>query len=283
MDAELASAYRNFVWSPVTNPDFSVSFPKALDMDIPLIGAELYQDMEAHDRLVLHFKGTPYLQRNALISHDPVIFTVNAQSGVSTTWYGYINHVDQGNGVDGGNTDIVCVGASRSLKDTDQTMYTNLTSDQVVSKIAAKHGFSAVCQRDPFVRESVAQAGQSDWQLIRSLAKQSGFALYCANTTIFYMSKDKIYESKKSSAPYFFYVDTEEGGVVTSALRNFGSIISFTPSISDNAPEVGVRVDRVITGINKTTGLVIKTTHSYSKTPKGTKGVVKPSAGYFLI
>jgi hypothetical protein len=251
-------------------------------MDQILIGAELHQDMEAHDRLVLHFKGTPYLQRASITSHDPVIFAVASQEGVSVTWYGYVNHVVQGNGIDGGNTDIICVGASRTFKDTDQKMYTNLTSDQVVSRIAAKHGFSAVCQRDPLVRDNVAQAGQSDWQLIKSLAKQSGFALYCDNTTIFYMSKDKIYEAKKQSAPYFSYVDAEENGVVTPALRALGSIISFTPSISDNAPEIGVRVNRVVSGINKTTGLVLNTTHPYNKTVKTSKGLVKPSAGYFL-
>ena len=282
METSLISPLRNFIWSSSTNPSFKVSFPKAPDMDLILIGAELYQDMQAHDRLVLHYKGTPYIEREALTSHDPVIFTVTTEAGTGLTWYGYINHVTQGHGLDGGNTDIVCVGASRSLKDTDQTIYTNLTSDQGVSKIAAKHGFSAICQRDPRVRDSVAQSGQSDWQLIKSLAKQSGFALYCSNTTIFYMSKDKIYNAKKDSAPYFIYVDSEEGGPVTPALRGLGSIISFSPEVSDNAPEIGVRVDRVVTGINKNTGLVIKTTHPYIKTPKASKGLVKPSAGYFL-
>jgi hypothetical protein len=175
----------------------------------------------------------------------------------------------------------VCVGASWVLKNTDQKIYKDVTADQVISKIAKKYSMAAVTQRDPRVRSQVSQSGQSDWQLCRSLAKQTGFALLAENTTIIFVSKDKIYQSKKNSAPYFNYIDDEVGGVVPASLRMTGTILSFDPIISDQAPENGARIDRVVSGINNNTGAVVKATHAHTKPTKGNSGVVIPNQAYF--
>lgn len=274
-------AQKNFVWSSnAKDSEFAASFPKAADMDLILVGAELYQDPEKHDRLVLHYKGTPAKRKNATVSGDPVIFTYRSGK-LKSTWNGYIHHVSQDNSHQGGNTDIVCVGASWVLKNTDQKVYKDVTADQVISKIAKKHNMAAVIQRDPRVRSQVSQSGQSDWQLCRSLAKQTGFALLAENTTIIFVSKDKIYQSKKNSAPYFNYIDDEVGGVVPASLRATGTILSFEPIISDQAPENGARIDRVVSGINNNTGAVVKATHVHTKPTKGNSGVVIPNKAYF--
>ena len=283
MDNSLISPLRTFAWiADTVGSAFTVAFPRAPDMDLILVGAELHQDMESHDRLVLHFKGTPYLKRDSIVGGDPVIFTIIGGDKSKTTWYGYVNHTSQNNTIQGGNTDIVCIGATWVFKDTDQIIYKNLTSDQIVARICEKHGFTAVTQRDPRVRDTVVQAGQSDWQVLRRLANQSGFALRAENTTVFYMSKDKIYQSLKNSAPYYVYISNEVGGVVVPAIRALGTITYFAPHISDQSPESGVRVDRVVTGVNKNTGTIIKTKHSYAPKKIGTKGVVIPSAEFFL-
>jgi hypothetical protein len=228
----------------------------------------------------LHYKGKPVNRKQALVSGDPIIFTYRSGK-LKSTWHGYIHHVSQDNSWQGGNTDIVCVGASWVLKNTDQKIYKNVTSDQVISKIAKKHSMQAVTQRDPRVRDQIAQSGQSDWQLCRSLAKQTGFALLTENTTITFVSKDKIYQSKKMSAPYFNYVDDEVGGVVPRELRMTGTILAFEPMISDQAPEMGLRIDRVVSGINNKTTSVVKTTHPHVAPKKGNPGVVIPSKAYF--
>jgi hypothetical protein len=274
-------AQKNFVWSSnAKDSDFEASFPKAPDMELILVGAELHQDPDEHDRLVLHYKGKPANRQNATVSGDPVIFTYRSGK-LKSTWNGYIHHVRQDHSQQGGNTDIVCVGASWVLKNTDQKVYKDVTADQVITKIAKKHSMAAVTQRDPRVRAQVSQSGQSDWQLCRSLAKQTGFALLAENTTIIFVSKDKIYQSKKNSAPYFSYVDDEVGGVVPASLRMTGTIISFEPIISDQAPENGARIDRVVSGINSNTGAVVKATHAHTKPTVGNSGVVIPNKAYF--
>jgi hypothetical protein len=140
---------------------------------------------------------------------------------------------------------------------------------------------AAVVQRDPRVRPQISQSGQSDWQLCRSLAKQSGFALLTENTTITYVSKDKIYLNKKSSAPYFNYIDDEDGGVVPMSVRMTGTIIAFAPMISDQAPELSGRLDRVITGVNAKNSAAVKATHKHAPDKNGNPGVVVPNATYF--
>ena len=272
---------KNFVWhSDAANSSFFVNFPKAPDMDLLLIGAELHQDIEQHDRLVLHFKGKPLLKRGAIISNDPVIFSFSSGK-ITSTWHGYVNHVSQDNTHQGGNTDIVCVGASAILKDTDQKVYKNMTFDQAVSAAGKSKGFEVITQKHGRLKDSIAHTGESYWQWFIRLAKVSGFAFLVENTTIFFVSKDKIFQNKKSSAPYFKYVDSETTGVTPRELRMTGTVLSFQPMISDQSPEMGVRVDRVIAGTDKQSGKLIKSKHPHKGPLPTNPGIVTPNESYF--
>jgi hypothetical protein len=275
-------AWIPFVWqSSGELVDFAVSFPKAPKLDLLLIGAELYQAGNDHDVLVLHFKGRPDIKQNALISKDPIVFTFRSQK-LTSTWHGHIDRIEQPNTVTGGNTNIICIGPSYFLKDTSQKVYKNVTADQVISRIATKHRMQAVTQRHPRVKNSIVQAGQSDWQLLRRLAKVTGFALRCENSSILFVSKDKLYTDKKNSAPYFYFVGEDDNtGTVTAELRMLGTCFAFKPIISDSSPDTGVRVDRVITGMHAKNGTVLTTTHKHKSNSKGNAGVVVPSKEYF--
>ena len=269
-----------FQWKEASaGAKFSVSFPKAPSLELILIGAELYQDIEQHDRLVLHFKGKPFVKGTEIKAGDPVSFTFQSEK-VKSTWKGYVYSPVSKNTLRANNTDVICVGASYLLKNPDQKIYTNVTADQVLSKVAKKHGMKAVTQRHPRKFSSLTQAGVSDWQFCRRLAAQTGFALRADNTSLVFMSKDKLYNDHKKNAPYFYYVDNTQGGVVNKADRNLGTIINFTAYPSDEAPEMGVNVNRVTTGTNTATGKLIKVTHKH-KAAVASKGVVKPSKEFF--
>lgn len=275
------SAQQNFVWnSSASRSSFFVRFPTATDMDLLLIGAELYQDIEEHDRLVLHFKGKPMLKRDTVASGDPVVFSFTSDK-LQTTWNGYVHHIAQDNTFQGSNTQIVCVGASWVLKDTDQKIYKNTTYDKVVSAIGKAKGFEVITQTHNRIKTSVTHTGESYWQLLKRMAKLSGFALLVENTTIYFVGKDKIFQNKKKSAPYFNYVDGETTGTVPRELRMTGTILEFKPIISDTAPEMGVRVDRVLSATDSTTGKLIKSKHPHTKPAKVNPGVVIPNDRYF--
>lgn len=276
------SSTRPFIWQGASfDSSFEVEFPKASDMDLVLIGSTLHFNREEHDILELKFKGHLAEKKQAIVSGDPVKFTFRSQK-IKSTWVGYVYKIVEDNTWQGGNTSIICIGASYLLKQTDQKIFLNLTADQCISRIAKKHGFTDVTQRHPRQRDSIVQAGQSDWQLCKRLAKQTGFAFFTHNTTLFFVSKDKIYSSKKDSAPYFRYIHREDDGVVTREQRLAGTVLSFTPHISDNTPESGVRVDRVVTGVQANTGKTIKAKHKHAPAANTGKGVVVPNSTYFL-
>lgn len=261
---------------------YTVTFPKTpdLDTDIGLVGAELYQAIEEHDRLILHFKGKPNNKETVLAYGDPVIFEY--QSGKTKyKFYGTIYQLNPDNTPQVNNLSVICISASEDLKNTDQDIYKNVTADQVVSKIAAKKNMKPVTQRHPRVRKSIAQAGQSYWQLLRRLARQTGFALRAENTNLIFMSKDKIFQTKKKFAPYFNYEGNVTKEVVNKAESLFGTIIYFNPRVSDNSAEMGTNVDRVITGTNLKTGDSIETVHPPKEYDRESKGIVVPGEEYF--
>ena len=272
-----------FVWESTAslfNSKFTAVFPKSPDLNLILISAILEEDIYMHSRLELQFKGRPFQKQDSIVSEDPVVFTYSSGKTTST-FRGYVSYVNQMNNMGGSNTTVVCVGASYVLKNTDQKIFAKTTADQVIQKIAAKHGFSCTVQKHPRLRDAVVQSGQTDWQLCTSLAKQTGFALLVDNTHITFVSKDKIYNSKKASAPYFNYINDDITGITTHQDRYSGTAFYFTPIISDQSPETGIVVDRVFNGTSSATGAAINVTHPLTGVTNTNTGSVVPSKEYF--
>lgn len=260
----------------VYSSSFSVSFPKTPNFELMLLGAELYQEVESHDVLILTFKGKPRKEGTTIVSSDPVQFIYSSGPNQST-FEGYVYEIDPASTMMAHVTQIWCVSASSVLKDSTQEIYKKVTADQVISKIAKRQGLMAVTQRHPRLRETIVQAGQTDWQLLRRLAKQTGFALKAENTTVFFMSKNKIFQDKKARAPYFKYKDG-----ITKQQRSVGTCLEFEPVVSDDAIELGVRVDRVMSGISGISGNSISTTHPTKVFDAAqSRGKVVPSEDYF--
>lgn len=197
----------NYLWESTARlATFHAEFPKLGDIELTLIGAELFQSINSHDVLVLYFKGKPFLDSTIITSGDPIKFSWNTGPNVSV-FNGYVYDVDPTSTTAANNTTVTCVSASYVMKDTNQEIYKNTTADAIVQKICKKNGLNSVTERHPRIHEQVVQAGQSDWQVLQRLALQCGFALRAENTTVYFLSKDKIYNDKKASAPYFRYKD----------------------------------------------------------------------------
>jgi hypothetical protein len=260
---------------------FAAEFPLAKGFELILIGADLTVVPHEHEQLVLNYKGNPYNIDTVIAGGDPVHFRYRQGDEVAD-FYGYVTDVHQTNGPRANHTDVVCVGASYLMKNTVQAIYKNLTADQIITKVCAKYGFDALTQHHPRVRPAITQAGLTDWQLMRSLAMQTGFALLASNTVITFMSKDKIYADKKPTAPYFNYVNNVTTGITPKVMRIYGTILDFAPIISDEAPESGVRADRIITGRHILNGTLIQSTYPYSLyNTANSAGAVIPGEVYY--
>lgn len=260
---------QNYTWESTARwSDYKAYFPSTPKHEMILMGAELYQVVEAHDVLVLTFKGKPESDLTNFVSGDPVVFSYSSGANKSK-FNGYIYKIRPVTNMKTHMIRIICVSASYVLKNGAQKIFKNVTADQVVSKVCARHGLATVTQRHPRLRDNVSQSGETDWQLLQRLARQTGFALKCENTTVFFVSKSKIYNAKKKGAPYFKYVDGKN-----QKQRTTGTCLYFEPVVSDEVLELGTRVDRIITGISSTTGEVISATHSLKDFTKPELGVV---------
>lgn len=255
----------------------SVSFPKAPNFPLPLISATLTQKMENHDLLVLTFAGKVNDVSIILASGDPVIF--NWSSGAeSAVFVGYIHSIRPITSGDN-KTEVFCVSPSYLLKNAVQKIYKNVTADVVVKKICNKYGLKPVTQRHAKVWGSIVQTAETEWQLLRRLARTTGFALVTEATNIYFMSKDKLKTSSKKSAPYF---RAENQEIANRGISNLGTLMKFNPFISDEAPDVlGTTVKRVVTGMHQVNGTSIATTHEPKVGTNTNYGVVEPNSEYF--
>lgn len=255
----------------------SINFPNTPYFPLPLINARLVQKPNSHDILFLSFAGKINDATIRLVAGDPVIFSYSVGS-LSNNWVGYVSSIRPVTSGDN-YTEVYCISPSYLMKNTSQKIYKNITADAVVKKICAKYGFKAVTQRHPRVFSALAQAGQSDWQMLRMLAKKTGFLLKVDGTTIYFMSKDKISGASKKSAQYF-YAETREN--TNRGISNLGTLMKFNPYISDESPDnLGNTADRIVNGIHQTTGSPISTNHEINTSNKNNNGAVIPNAEFF--
>lgn len=256
--------------------DRSVLFIKTPNFPLFLITAVLDQKTNSHELLTLTFAGKLTSDTTTVVSGDPVQFTWSSDFGTNT-FVGYVHSIKPTD-INANVTEIYCVSPSYLLKNTDQKVYKNVTADVIVSKIAAKYGLKAITQRHPRVFPSLVNAGQSDWQFLKQLANLTGFLLKTEGTTIYFMSKSKLESASRKGAPYFYKEDHNPGSRFASS---FGTIVSFTSTLSDDAPDMfGATVDRVVSGIHRTNNSLISSIHTTKVNSKATKGIVIPSTAY---
>jgi hypothetical protein len=269
-----ALSKRNLVKTPIERfPTRTVTFPLSPSFSLVFLTARLDQKFNSHDVLTIKYAGKIEETLNFIGSGDPVKFDYSG-GGSTKTWVGYVHKIIPST-VAENTTTIVCIAATYLLKTTRQKIYKKVTADQIVEKVCKQYGLKAVTQRHPRVFSSISQAGQSDWQLLRRLAKQTGFGLKITGTTVYFMSKDKLSSASASRAPYFF---KETAAPTVRAIASMGTIVEFTPEISDEAPDMaGATVDRVVGGLHSTNNKTIATKHKIQPAKKKTKGVVTPS------
>lgn len=269
-----ALSKKNLVKTPIERfPTRSVTFPLTPSFDLVFLTAKLDQQFNSHDILTIKYAGKIEGTVNFIGSGDPVEFEYSG-AGSTKNWVGYVHKVITSTVAENVTT-IVCISPTYLLKTTRQKIYKKVTADQIVQKVCKQYGLKAVTQRHPRVFSSISQAGQSDWQLLRRLAKQTGFGLKITGTTVYFMSKDKLSSASADRAPYFF---KENAAPTVRTIASMGTLVEFTPDISDEAPDmVGATVDRVVSGLHATNDKTIATKHKITPQKKKTKGVVTPS------
>lgn len=168
-------------------------------------------------------------------------------------FYGYIHDVKSHQNSNKNLTEVSIIGPSYVMRQASQTVYKNVTADQVVRTIAKKYGFSYKTVPHPRVYPHISQAGMTDWQLMVKLAKQCGYFLRAENTSLYFQPlmqdfEDLIYEAKLFSKA--------DGGV------KFGNILySFSPTVGETLAHMGAdKAATSVAGVDPRTGKQFKYT-----------------------
>ena len=250
-----------FNYVKVFFPDTTLSALHVYDMSF-------YQNKYEHEVASITFRNWG-VQYDAIESGSPITFTLNDGSKVRN-FYGYVHSVLVDRTPGSFLTEVIAVSASMVMKNESQTVYTELSADAVVQKIAKKHNFVAFTVPHPRIYPQIAQAGHTDWELLVRLAKQSGYSLRTENTELYFQPMLYDYENKRSEAPIF---------VMREANDPSGSTIySFNPAISEGLSYDGdMKAAVAISGLDASTVTPI----SLTKQLKAPKTKFKSSPEFF--
>lgn len=169
----------------------------------------------------------------------PVDFEIKDPKGTKK-FYGYVHHVEPNKTPGSDNVTVVVIGASYLLKQARQEVYKNITASDLAIAIAKQYNFSYGVTSHPRVYPQIAQSGQSDWQLLVRLAKQSGYSLRAENTELYFKPLDEDFAAYKSEAPRFYMNDANnpEGSTIYSFKPIVGETLSFDDSGTKSATAI---------------------------------------------
>lgn len=180
----------------------------------------------------------------------PVIVTLTGGKS-SETYNMYVNYIKPDLSPSKKYLEVNLIGASFPLKQQSQRVWSDVTADRVAADIAKSHNFSYVAVPHPRVYEQVTQAGKTDWELLVSLAKQSGYSVSAVNTSLYFQPLTKSFTENRAVAHYF---------TMTNLSSKATEIYSFVPLIGESIPFQDAQKATVsISGINPRN----KTLHSH--------------------
>ena len=171
---------------------FRASFPLTpIDKDtVTFKKLEVHQKIREHDTAVIRIASRNLDWFNILGSGTPIkIVYWSSNSRVDKGYfYGYITHVRLITNEDNKyEREVVCVAASRSLRETSQKTYTNKTAAEIALEIGQMFGFKVIAKQHGLRRSTVSQTGETYWEFMNKLAKRSGYILRTEGTTLYFM------------------------------------------------------------------------------------------------
>lgn len=241
-----------------------VDFTDVPDKPTYVYSATLYQERYRHEILELKFRDWG-LDYDNVAPGSPVKVKFMGVNN-SKNFYGYVHHIEPDRSPGKNFATVTVMGASYVFKETSQTVYLNTTADQVVKKLATKHGFVCYAEPHPRVYPQISQSGHSDWELINRLAKQCGYTVRAENTELYFQPILQDYTTYRSSAPTFTMRSAQS--IDGSTLYSFKPMIGETIEYED-AKKAAVAVSGVdlysASPIKHTKQTVNKTTKKKSK------------------
>ncbi len=189
--------------------------------------ANIFQNRYSHEMATIKFRDWG-LEYDAVTPGTPVVLTIYGYKN-RHEMYGYVHHINTEKTPGKDFAEVVIIGASYVMRQPSQTIYKNLTADQVIKKIAAKHKFVAYAVPHPRVYPQISQAGHTDWEFMVRLAKQSGYTLRAQNTELYFQPILEDFSNYRDSAPKFIMrsMSSPDGSTIYSFRPIIGESLEF--------------------------------------------------------
>lgn len=240
---------------------FNVEFPLS-----PLRGyrvyfrkLEVHQRIREHDTAVIRITSRNLDWFRQFSSGTPVKITYWGANtrGRRGTFVGYVTHVRLVSDDDGSyEREIVCVAASRQLRETSQATYRNMSAPEIVTEIGRRFNFKVITRQHGLRRGTVVQSGETYWELLNKLARRSGYVLRVSGTTIFFLPLEDMIRASIYRAPVLsdYAADTS----TKFRIPTIQHIDSWVGDVSDDDERLSDEV--VFSGVSPSTGEVFSAT-----------------------
>lgn len=195
----------------------------------PKVIAEISQKSNTHDvaevtlpNLTLD-NGARFLGYGA-----PAILSWSSVDG-RTNMVGYVHHSEPYTSKTGRGTKITMLSAGMPLKERRQRVFSNSTASQVAKQIASDHGLRADIEPHPRLFHQITQSGESDWELLCSLAKRIGYSVRVEGVTLQFVSRETLARYYRPLSPELTTSRVDD--LQTPGLRG---VLSFAPLVSEH-------------------------------------------------
>lgn len=204
-----------------------VDFPDTTTSPKYVYYANIYQTRYSHEMAVIKFRDWG-LEYDAVTPGTPVQLTLYGRDSRREI-YGYVHHINPEKTPGTDFTEVVIIGASYAMRTPSQSIYRNITADQVIKRIASKHKFVAYAVPHPRVYPQIAQAGHTDWEIMVRLAKQCGYTLRAHNTELYFQPVLEDFTNFRTNAPKFIMrsQSSPEGSTIYSFKPIIGESVDF--------------------------------------------------------
>lgn len=179
---------------------YTANFPTLPSLTVEPRRADLYEEQNSHDLLVLQYPAESPLWFQSIKTGVPVTFSWK-QDTLSRGFVGYVSSISKVNSPERMNfMEITCVGATYPLKERATKVFKNSTIPQAVEQIVSEYGFSFVGEPHDQVFPQLVIAGSSYWEWIQEQAKRIGFGVIVDGMNFIFKPLDKLIDMGFSNA-----------------------------------------------------------------------------------
>jgi phage protein D len=164
---------------------------------------ELHQSIEAHDLAYVTVRARFLRYFDTMAPNTPVTISYGNNAGVSGYFIGYVVSITPAVEV-GKNVferELVCIAASRILRNTARNTWRNRTAPEIVQDIGKKMGFRVITKQHGLRKKQVVQGGDTYWEFLTKLAKMTGYTLRVEGTTLYFLPLSDMVAAFASVSP----------------------------------------------------------------------------------